>query len=387
MDELLGLISSHLDVLDKKGNVKQAVEVCGGGASALAAASGERSHLEAIYEGDGVEILSRLSVRWPKDSLLALVNVTAWASEQGERTIDEVVDRMTRKGALASARRATEDEESREAALKLLQNATTRPEACEELADSFLTMLRGFSRSEDESWALFGGTLRNMTAHSANVRKILLKRSTNIMRALLPQLTSSSSNVERRIGIAAALKHCAKDKDEHYYLDDELHAPIVILRALADEKDIDKLRNEEKGEEVAECFTAVSVGKREEDPQVALFLLEALQCFCATRRCRRRLKSVNAYAIVRDADLAFAPGEEEEDGDDATQAKGVLVTADDSNKEEQQEEESGISSRISRVCAEIADMLLRDDGPIEAPPITHNFTFSNENVEDYDVMD
>ncbi|KAJ8605351.1 hypothetical protein CTAYLR_002332 [Chrysophaeum taylorii] len=347
MDELLGLVRENLSN----------PAFCGEAGRALAAASGEPQHIATLVDTpDGIELLGKLSnvPTSRRDALVTLVNVTAWASAQGERRLAAVVGRLD----LSLTSAATADEEAREAALKLLQNATTTLSGCAACEGVVVPLLRAFAQrppDHHDTWALFGETLRNLTAHSETTRRLLLRRSSRVLEALLPQLLVPRR--ERRRGVAAALKHCAIDRDAHYFLDTELGAPAYVARALADDADLAKLSPEDRAP-LAAAFEGLDGGRDDQDPDLALLLLESLHCFCATRRCRRRLRALNAYFVVRDADIAFASSSKDKPQD----ARGVLVTADNTNADD--DDDDGVLSRISRVCSEIADMLLRrdDDG-------------------------
>lgn len=407
MDELIQIVRSHLDLLDRDAKCaannsstvatqKRWLQICAQGAAALATASGDSYYLDMMCQLEGgVEVMCRLSLRreCAADALTALVNVAAWASVKGgEREMDRLVTRIAQHGTLrAAASIALNDEAVRRTALKLVQNATTSSVGCEALADQdpdlCVDMIRAFARSrrafrENDLWASFGECLRNLTALSTSIRQILLRRSSRILEVLLPQLLDADSARERRLGVAAALKHCGLDKDNHYYLDDELDATRVILRSLADDTDVAKLEQSER-ETLQEVLGRCD--RREADPEVALLLLETLQCFCATRRCRRRLRARSAYFVIRDADLAFAHGDAQRDDAKGALADasnvvstGVLVVADTDDDQRDADNDTAIKTRTSRVCADLADMLLRDEahpeeGQSEFARAKHNF--------------
>lgn len=389
MDEVVALVRTHLDLLDGPASTPHERErwrrICAEGSVALMAASGEAQHLQAVWEADaGVEVLCRLSWRQgcAAEALLALVNLTAWASESGgEARLAATVERMASAGAIAAAASAAlADGAAREGAFRVLQNATTLAVGCEALAkdrpELCVELVRAFASTCPEgatdTWAGFGECLRNITAHSADARKLLLRRSSKILQALLPQL-GRDCDARRRLGVAAALKNCAIDRDNHFYLDDECGASLVTLRALADANDVAQLDEADRSPLATALGTFAPV--REPDPDVALLLLETLQCFSATRRCRRRLKAINAYFVIRDADLHYNCAGRDP-GEDLEEPSGVLLTADPSDEDDAGEEDSGVVARISRVCADLADMLLRDEPELAAEPV-QNFEYGN----------
>ena len=391
MDELVGLVRTHLELLERETKLRERSssdaeigrwrEVCALGSTALAAASADASQLTALAMcRDAVEVLCRLSWRsaCACDALTALVNVSARASDEGEAELERVASAIASSGGLGAAASAAlaGDARTREAALMLLQNATTRAVACEALVvDNVhlcLELARAFAASvrDVDSWAGFGASLGNVTAHSVTARNLLLRKSSAILAAILPHLGAESR--DRRLGVAVSLKHCAVDPSHHYYLNDELDAPVLSLRALADDESLDRL--DERDRVVLRAALGSDVGPREPDPDVALALLEALRCFCATRRCRRRLRTLCAYAVIRDTDLAFAPGDDSPDDRPAD----VIVTADDSPEHTETPPES---ARISRVCADLADMLLRDDQDLPPEPLD-NFNYVQQSPQE-----
>jgi len=159
--------------------------------------------------------------------------------------------------------------------------------------------------------------------------------------------------------VAAALKHCALEKDEHFYLADELGLVQLIVEALCQPDDVDRMDRGDRDTLEAFLHGKLPETRREPEPDVALLLLETLYCFCATRRIRRQLKSAGVYHVVRDLDLAFS-GVSPHESASSSDPQGILVTTDDGG-EPAEDEDVGVVGRISRVCADLADMLLRDD--------------------------
>ncbi|KAH8069041.1 DUF383-containing protein [Aureococcus anophagefferens] len=235
-------------------------------------------------------------------------------------------------------------------------------------------------------------------------RSLLLRRSTKILGALLPQLLDGYLDAFGAASLeaarAAALRHCCHDKDEHFYLLSDLHAPTFALFALADASDAARLANDDHealalpgGADWSDAAlptvlreAAETLGdskKREPDARVTLSLLEALLCLASTRRGRERLRALRAYAVVKDCDFAFAPGRDDRDDADAGGDTEVLVTTDDAPEPDEAtlSEDEILRKHIARVCSDLANMLLRaevgaDDQPDEP-----------ERAEDYGEMD
>lgn len=315
MDELISLLRDNLSLEGDAG-----VQLRKQGARALADSSHDILALDAM----DMDVLAALIRREEScdDALRALTNLLAYKHVDGLEV-------------------AAEAALEHPLALLALQNGTTRKEGCDALVKSpFLTrLLVNFSRPGD-TWAPFGHTLRNLTAHSEDARKLVFKT----LKSLVPHL-DDRGDVARRRGVAAAVKHCAADKDSHFWLMDELRVHVLALKSLADEDDL-------KREDDPPDYK----GPRDPDPETSLLLLELLHCLCATRRGRRQLRSCSAYVVVRDTDYFFAPGQDDRDVEPS--AKGHMVTTapdDDTEKD-------SLPARIATVCAALADMLLRDEG-------------------------
>ena len=354
MEEVLDVLRSHGEVTGSQG-----VEVRRQSASLLAAMTREDGSILAL--DDGLELVCRLAaVRESRhDALVTLVNVTAWAHGEGQKTMDAVVTRIATAGGLKAAAKAAVDQEFLDPALRLLQNASTVDDVCwREIKSVFEGLVKRFSRNP--SYARLGRLLQNVTATSSEARQVLLQRSTGIFGVLLPHL--QANEVDRRRGVAAALKHCAMTKEEHFYLFDQLGAGKRIVEALAHPDDVDRMESSDR--DALEQFLGgrLPVRPRESDPDVAAFLLDTLYCFAGTRRIRRQLKQSAVYFVVRDIDIAFSrddPTGGHDPSSTGSSSPGILVTTDDDDDDDG----SSLVSRVSRVCADLADMLMRDEAP------------------------
>ncbi|KAJ1459874.1 hypothetical protein M885DRAFT_510276 [Pelagophyceae sp. CCMP2097] len=358
------------------------------GAAALAGATIEKHHIETIYEADGgVELLCALAE--PKnedetrsDALSALVNLTAWANERGELWEDKTIKVLIDAGGLAAAAQAAIGDGHpaiKVTALMLLQNVTrvaAGADALAALADVTRRLLLAFARRahdvDDDDWGVeFSRCLRNLTANSSEFRKVVLRRTTGVLAALLPQLVSKC-HVERRRGVADALHNCVlAEKDEFFFLLEELHVAEFILFALIQGSDVAASDEASKSalqlpsgavwanERLpAELKAVVELNEpklRESDFAVTHSLLETLLCFCSTRRGRQKLNSLSTYSIIRDTDYSFAGETAPVPG---AAPASVMVTVDEHADEEPVDEES---EKISAVCGELAGMLNRDE--------------------------
>ena len=387
MEEILGVIREH-----GKKRGANGVELRRQCAAAVAALTTEDvGNMGLLRDAkDGVELVSFLATQSEsaRDALATLVNLTAWAHGEGEPIMEAIVERIAEAGALKEAmRRALESSNSTtttaersvvDAALRLLQNASTRETGWSQLTGSFEALLKRFLSCEeleasDDVWARFGCCLQNATATSVDARKILLKRSTGLLKQLLGGHHLSADAVDRRRGAAAAFKHCSLDKDSHFYLFDDLGMGKLIVEALAQPDDVEKMIPEDR-EHLISFLGRVPVTRREPDQDVALLLLEALYCFCGTRRLRKILKKAGVYDIVRDADLFY---QGVEDSEPEPEHQGILVTSDFSKDEPENDD----TSRIARVCADLADMMLRDEENTSTD-ITCDTAFAEANVDD-----
>mmetsp|Transcript_9208 Transcript_9208/g.12755 ORF Transcript_9208/g.12755 Transcript_9208/m.12755 type:complete len:368 (-) Transcript_9208:41-1144(-) len=299
--------------------------------------------------------------------------------------METVIKRLSLRTVAKIASQSDYDWSTRDAALRLIQNATILDIGCMALGSDLEMLLKHFvilpfaeMEAINDRWARFGCILQNASASSLKFRSALLRRSTAIIKKLLPHLRCAST--ERRRGVAAILKHCALDRDEHFYLFDELGAGAHIVNALAQPDDIHRLDLQQRT--TLQAFAGDIDTRREPDSDVALLLLEALFCFCATRRIRKALKNACVYPVIRDCDYAFA-GVLHEDKDDSIldASNGILVTTDSTTEHSltANDNDDTSNTRISRVCADLADMLLRDDEE-QIQTIEHTFAQPNSNT-------
>ena len=415
MEELLSVVAANLSMAGEDGETFRREA-----ASALLAYSEDAQQLEVLLASKpGLAVVAALARTRAglRDGLGALVNLMAFANASGEPAMDALVRALASPKSVDAACVAAASDAfeaaTRRSALMFLQNLTTRPCGAEAVArreEAVTALTKRFARrgaaAAAAGWADgFAAILQNLSAQPT-FRSLLLRRSTKILGALLPQLLDGyldafgAASPGKRRGVAAALRHCCHDKDEHFYLLSDLHAPTFALFALADASDAARLANDDHEalalpgganwsdaalpavlREAAE--TLGDSKKREPDARVTLSLLEALLCLASTRRGRERLRALRAYAVVKDCDFAFAPGRDDRDDADAGGDTEVLVTTDDAPEPDEAtlSEDEILRKHIARVCSDLANMLLRaevgaDDQPDEP-----------ERAEDYGEMD
>ena len=395
MEELLSVVAANLGMAGEDGETFRREA-----ASALLAYTEDAAQVEVLVASKaGLAVVCALARTRSGlcDGHGALVNAMAFANGQGEPAMDALVRALATDksidAACVAAARDTFDEKARASALMFLQNLTTRPCGAEavakrEAAVSALTLrfARRGAAAARAAWAdAFAAILQNLSAEPT-FRSLLLRRSSKILGALLPQLLDGyldafgAASPGKRRGVAAALRHCCHDADEHFHLINDLHAPTFALLALTDAKDCERLDNanhealalpgganwsfEGAPPVVKECAATLGDSKkREPDARVSLSLLEALLCLASTRRGREHLRKLKCYAVVKDCDVHFAPGRDDRDDPDVGGPQEVLVTADTTPEPDEStlSEEDILRKGIARVCADLASMLLRSE--------------------------
>ncbi|KAK7238983.1 hypothetical protein SO694_00026383 [Aureococcus anophagefferens] len=326
MEELLSVVAANLSMAGEDGETFRREA-----ASALLAYSEDAQQLEFLLASKpGLAVVAALARTRAglRDGLGALVNLMAFANASGEPAMDALVARAREPEIVDAAcvpRRATLLEAARRSALMFLQNLTTRPCGAEAVA-----------RREEAVTAL---TKRFAARAAAAPRRARCCPSSSTA------TSTRSARGRREAARVAARRHCCHDKDEHFYLLSDLHAPTFALFALADASDAARLANDDHealalpGRELerrARCpavlrEAAETLGdskKREPDARVTLSLLEALLCLASTRRAA----SGSAHCgprVAKDCDFAFAPGRDDRDDADAGGDTEVLVTTDD----------------------------------------------------------
>jgi hypothetical protein len=253
MEELLGVVAANLKMQGEEGDAFKREA-----ASALLAYTQDAAAVEVLLDVKGGLLIAAALARTragARDGHAALVNVMAAANGRGEPAMDACVTALatdaTVDAACVVAAADRFEEKARETALMFLQNLTTRPAGARKVAareaaatQLLLRFARRGASAAAAVWADgFASCLQNLSAE-ANFRGLLLRRSSGILAALLPQLldgyleSHGAASPGKRRGVASALKHCCHDKEEHHHLLRDMYVPEIILFALADAGDI-----------------------------------------------------------------------------------------------------------------------------------------------------
>ncbi|KAH8048909.1 DUF383-containing protein [Aureococcus anophagefferens] len=375
MEELLSVVAANLSMAGEDGETFRREA-----ASALLAYSEDAQQLEFLLASKpGLAVVAALARTRAglRDGLGALVNLMAFANASGEPAMDALVRALASPKSVGAACVAAAaafggdapvgahvPPEPDDAALR--RRGRRAPRGGRHRADE---ALRAAARGSGEWAGGFAAILQNLSAQPT-FRSLLLRRSTKILGALLPQLLDGyldafggvAGKRRRRRGA----RHCCHDKDEHFYLLSDLHAPTFALFALADASDAARLANDDHEALAARARTGAT-------PLPAV-LREAAETLGDSKK---------REPDARDCDFAFAPGRDDRDDADAGGDTEVLVTTDDAPEPDEAtlSEDEILRKHIARVCSDLANMILRaevgaDDQPDEP-----------ERAEDYGEMD
>ena len=156
--------------------------------------------------------------------------------------------------------------------------------------------------SEIDEWEHVASVLCNVTQIQEG-RDLLRRRSTRIMPALLPQL--ASPRVTRRRGIAASLRNCCYETQDHAWLLHEVGILSHLLLPLAGPETLAPEEREGMEPFLLESLDRIGADKeREEDDETRSSLLNAIHLLCTEKASRQYLRSHRAYPIIRNLDVA-----------------------------------------------------------------------------------
>ena len=269
----------------------------------------------------------RILARWTGDmesvsvnSFKCLVNMSAdMLEERNEMMIaQKIVERI-----FEAVRTDDNSHEQIHSALMLLANITSSKDGSREalqlgtgdqvlvgqnmrrLVERFIattTSKASVAEKEVDAWEHVASVLCNITQLQEG-RDLLRRRSTRILPALLPQLTSPS--VVRRRGIAASLRNCCYETQDHTWLLHEIGILSHLLLPLAGPEELAPDERDNMEELLLSTLDRVGTEKiREPDEETRGSLLNAVHLLCTEKASRQYLRSHRAYPIIRNLDMA-----------------------------------------------------------------------------------
>ena len=265
-------------------------------------------------------------LRWTGDmdsvavnSLAALVNLSA---DQLEGTAAA----MMKAGAVPRVfETLTGDEASPsriDGALMLLSNLTTTKEGAKEamqtsLGDPVLVGARmrrvverflaspaptGASGDALDAWQHTASVLCNVS-QIQDGRDLLRRRSTKVLPRLVHEL--ASPNPVRRRGVAAAMRNCCYETQDHDWLLSEVNILAHLLLPLAGPEEFLAEERDGMEEMVLVALDAEGASKvREPDEETRAAIFSALHLLACTKTSRQYMRRKRAYPVIRNADLA-----------------------------------------------------------------------------------
>lgn len=270
----------------------------------------------------------RMLVRWTGDleavsvnAFKALVNLSAdMLDERTEMMLaQKVVERI-----FEAVRTNDSSRDQIDSALMLLANITTCKDGARDamqlgagdevlvgqnmrrLVDRFVRasadVATATAAAELDEWQHVASVLCNVTQLQEG-RDLLRRRSTRILPALLPQLSSPS--VVRRRGIAASLRNCCYETQDHVWLLREVGILSYLLLSLAGPEKLEQEERDGMEQTLLDELDRVGDAKvREPDEETRGSLLNAVHLLCTEKASRQYLRSRRAYPIIRNLDVA-----------------------------------------------------------------------------------
>jgi len=161
------------------------------------------------------------------------------------------------------------------------------------------------SSSSSDEWQYVASVTTNITQLQQG-RDLLRRRSTNLLPQLLPSLRSPS--VVRRRGVCSSIRNICFEKEDHWYLMEELNLIPYLLYPLMNSSNTTVLTAEDSLLLGLDPLVTVRGEKEkvvEGDVDVRRLLLETLLLFCSSRRGREGLRKREVYQVIRDLDQEY----------------------------------------------------------------------------------